>query len=82
MKKWHWIAAALGLELVNLCRYERGADSLAVIDWDTGEESRIPLDPSIQAKDQAEALYKRARKLRRTTGNVEPLLREVLRFLR
>lgn len=57
-------------------RYERGSDSLTVDDWDMGEEIVITLDPSTPALEQAEALFKKARKLRRTSENVEPLLQQ------
>ena len=59
-------------------RYERGADSLAVDDWETGEATCIPLDPGASALEQAEELYKKAGKLGRTAGNVEPLLQQVV----
>lgn len=57
-------------------RYERGSDSLTVDDWEAGEEIVIALDPSTPALEQAEALFKKARKLRRTSENVEPLLQQ------
>ena len=57
-------------------RYERGSDSLTVDDWESGEELVIALDPSTPALEQAEALFKKARKLRRTSENVEPLLQQ------
>lgn len=47
-------------------------------DWDTGKEDVIQLSASLPAADQAEALYKKARKLRRTSENVNPLLEQVL----
>lgn len=45
-------------------------------DWEAGEEVEIALDPSTPALEQAEALFKKARKLRRTSENVEPLLQQ------
>ena len=57
-------------------RYSRGDASMSVEDWDTGEPIEIALDPSQSAQEQTEALYKKARKLRRTTDNVEPLLHQ------
>ena len=57
-------------------RYERGSDSLVVDDWEVGEEIVMALDPSTPALEQAEALFKKARKLRRTSENVEPLLQQ------
>lgn len=47
-----------------------------VDDWETGEETMIPLDPLTPALEQAEAFFKKARKLRRTAENVEPLLQD------
>ena len=49
---------------------------MTVDDWDLGEEVVIALDPSTPALDQAEALFKKAKKLRRTSENVEPLLQQ------
>ena len=46
-------------------------------DWETGEAACIPLDPGASAQEQAEELYKKAGKLGRTAGNVEPLLQQV-----
>ena len=57
-------------------RYSRGDASLSVADWETGETVEIALDPSQSAQEQTDALYKKARKLRRTTENVEPLLHQ------
>ncbi len=47
-------------------RTPRGARELVVTDWSTGEAVpvRIPLDPSKTAKDQVEAMFKRAKRLR------------------
>ncbi|MGH7284634.1 MAG: NFACT family protein, partial [Polyangiaceae bacterium] len=44
----------------------RGAKSLAFSDWSTGEEKKIelPLDPSKSAKEQVDAMFARARRLR------------------
>ena len=46
-------------------------------DWETGEAACIPLDPGASALEQAEELHKKAGKLGRTAGNVEPLLQQV-----
>lgn len=59
-----------------ISRYTRGDDRLSVEDWDTGEAVEIVLDPSLTAQEQTEGLYKKARKLRRTSDNVEPLLHQ------
>ncbi len=49
---------------------------MVVDDWDAGEEVVIALDPAVPALEQAESLFKKARKLRRTSENVEPLLQQ------
>lgn len=43
-------------------------------DWDTGKPVVIALDPTQTPMEVAEALYKRASKLRRAVDAVEPLL--------
>ncbi|MBX3206421.1 MAG: DUF814 domain-containing protein [Labilithrix sp.] len=47
-------------------RAPRGAKELVVTDWSTGEAVTlvVPLDPSRSAKDQVEAMFKRAKRLR------------------
>ena len=45
-----------------------------VEDWDTGEVVTVPLDPNKEANDAAEALYKAARKQRRTQGAIAPVM--------
>ncbi|GBF97380.1 hypothetical protein Rsub_11027 [Raphidocelis subcapitata] len=60
--------------IANVYRIEEGASSLEAEDWDTGAAVSIPLDPAKTAVEQAEALYKRARKLRRAVDAVTPLL--------
>lgn len=54
-----WLVAAAA-------RAPRGATSLTVTDWSTGEaiEKVFPLDPSKSAKEQVEAMFKRAKRLR------------------
>jgi len=55
-----WLVAAAARAL-------RGAQSLEVSDWSTGEERKLsfPLDPSRTAREQVEAAFQRARRLRR-----------------
>jgi predicted ribosome quality control (RQC) complex YloA/Tae2 family protein len=45
---------------------KRGATSLTIVDWSTGEavEKVFPLDPSKSAKEQVEAMFRRAKRLR------------------
>ena len=54
------------------------ADSLAcapqVEDWDTGEVVAVPLDPAKEPNEAAEALYKAARKQRRTEAAIAPVM--------
>ena len=53
------------------------ADSLCALqveDWDTGEVITVPLDPNKEANEAAEALYKAARKQRRTQGAIAPVM--------
>jgi predicted ribosome quality control (RQC) complex YloA/Tae2 family protein len=54
-----WLVAAAA-------KAPRGARSLVVSDWSTGEEQKVelPLDPSKPAREQVEAVFKRARRLR------------------
>lgn len=54
-----WLVAAAA-------RAPRGATSLTVTDWSTGEavEKVFPLDPSKSAKEQVDAMFKRAKRLR------------------
>jgi hypothetical protein len=54
-----WLVAAAA-------KAPRGATSLVVTDWSTGEARplEVPLDPSKSAKDQIAAMFKRAKRLR------------------
>ena len=54
--------------------YQQGASALTVYDFETGEAKEIPIDALKGPVAAAEALYKKARKQRRTAGAVEPLL--------
>jgi hypothetical protein len=47
-------------------RAKRGATELVVTDWSTGEAVQrvIPLDPAKSAREQVEAMFKRAKRLR------------------
>jgi predicted ribosome quality control (RQC) complex YloA/Tae2 family protein len=60
--------------MANVYQIAPGAAALETEDWDTGERVTLQLDPLKGAVEQAEALYKRARKLKRAAGAVAPLL--------
>lgn len=47
-------------------RVPRGSDKMVVTDWSSGEAvpMEIPLDPSKSAREQVEAMFKRAKRLR------------------
>ncbi|KAF8058048.1 rqcH [Scenedesmus sp. PABB004] len=60
--------------MANLYRLEPGAAELVAEDWDSGEAVTLALDPDKTPVEQAEATYKRARKLRRAVDAVSPLL--------
>ena len=61
--------------------YEDGAAELEVFDFETGEAKKAAIDPVKGANATAEALYKRARKQRRTADAVAPLLERAEREL-
>ncbi|PRW59758.1 ferrous iron transporter A [Chlorella sorokiniana] len=58
----------------NVYRIPAGAASVEVEDWDTGAAVTLALDPEKTAVENAEALYKQARKQRRAVEQVAPLL--------
>jgi predicted ribosome quality control (RQC) complex YloA/Tae2 family protein len=66
-----WLVAAAA-------KAPRGARSLVVSDWSTGEEQQIelPLDPSKPAREQVDAVFKRARRLRQGRPVAEKRLTE------
>ena len=53
-----------------------GGNVLKVVNWETGQEEEINLDPSKTMIENAEALYKTARKQRRGAQKVIPLMEE------
>jgi len=69
-----WLVAAAA-------RAPRGARSLEVSDWSSGEEQVLAfaLDPSRAAREQVEAAFQRARRLRRGRPLAEERLREAAR---
>ncbi|EFJ52975.1 hypothetical protein VOLCADRAFT_78603 [Volvox carteri f. nagariensis] len=60
----------------NLYRIPAGSPSAVVEDWETGEPLTLQLDPTKPPVATAEALYRKARKLRRAIDAVQPLLEE------
>lgn len=54
--------------------YVAGSSTLEVYDFETGEAKTVEVDPLLGPTATAEALYKKARKRRKTAGAVEPLL--------
>lgn len=57
-----------------MCRIAAGATQLDAEDWESGEPVSIQLDADASPSEQAEGLYRRARKLRRAVDAVAPLL--------
>jgi predicted ribosome quality control (RQC) complex YloA/Tae2 family protein len=60
------IAARAALFVAAASRAPRGADHLEVTDWSTGEPRSVtlPLDPARPAREQIDAMFKRARRLK------------------
>ncbi|KAF6261230.1 fibronectin-binding protein A N-terminus-domain-containing protein [Scenedesmus sp. NREL 46B-D3] len=65
--------------VANIYRLEPNASQLEAEDWDTGKPVLLTLDPTKSPMEQAEALYRRARKLRRAVDAVQPLLEAATR---
>ena len=49
---------------------------LAVDDWTTGEKVTLELDPSLRPHEQVDAWFKKARKARRGSEFLGPLIEE------
>jgi len=77
-----WVARAPWL-VPAAARAPRGSRSLEVSDWSSGEEQTLhfPLDPSRPAREQVEAVFARARRLRRGKPIAEARLAEARRAL-
>ncbi|GIL89674.1 hypothetical protein Vretimale_16652 [Volvox reticuliferus] len=60
----------------NLYRIPAGSATTVVEDWETGQPLTLELDPTKPPVATAEALYRKARKLRRAVDAVQPLLDE------
>lgn len=60
------IAGRAALFVAEAARAPRGAAKLTVIDWSSGEprEVELPLDPARSAREQIDAMFRRARRLK------------------
>lgn len=65
------------LLMAHLQAWQPGMKSITLNDFETGEGVAIALDPEKNSIQNAQSLYKRAAKLKRARGAVEPLLTEV-----
>jgi hypothetical protein len=72
------LAARAALFVAEAARAPRGATKLTVTDWSTGEpvEATLPLDPAKTAREQVEAMFKRARRLKQGRAIAERRLAE------
>jgi predicted ribosome quality control (RQC) complex YloA/Tae2 family protein len=72
------IAAQAQWLVAEAARAPRGATRLVVTDWSTGEAvpMDVPLDPSRSAREQVEAMFKRAKRLRLGARVAEERLRQ------
>ena len=57
--------------------WQPGMKSITLTDFDSGKPVAIALDPEKNAIQNAQSIYKRAGKLKRARGAVEPLIAEV-----
>ncbi|NDJ17169.1 Rqc2 family fibronectin-binding protein [Myxacorys almedinensis] len=65
------------LLMANLHAWEPGMNAIALADFETGAPVTIPLNPEKNAVLNAQSLYKKHQKLRRTRAAIEPLLSDV-----
>lgn len=65
------------LLMTYLQEWQPGMKSITLTDFDSGKPVAIALDPEKNAIQNAQNLYKRAGKLKRARGAVEPLIAEV-----
>jgi predicted ribosome quality control (RQC) complex YloA/Tae2 family protein len=65
------------LLMANLHEWEPGMKVIDLLDFETEKPVTIPLNPEKNAVQNAQALYKRHQKLRRTRAATEPLLNAV-----
>nr|WP_263975438.1 NFACT family protein [Leptolyngbya sp. 7M] len=65
------------LLMAYLHEWQPGMTQITLADFVTGDPIRIPLEPEKNAVQNAQALYKRHQKLKRSRAAIEPLLAEV-----
>ncbi|MDX2099570.1 MAG: NFACT RNA binding domain-containing protein [Leptolyngbyaceae cyanobacterium bins.59] len=65
------------LLMAHLHEWEVGMKAIVLADFQTGDPVKIPLEPEKNAVQNAQALYKRHQKLKRSRAAVQPLLEEV-----
>ncbi|MBF2050435.1 MAG: NFACT family protein [Elainella sp. C42_A2020_010] len=65
------------LLMAYLHEWQPGMTEITLADFVTGDPIRIPLEPEKNAVQNAQALYKRHQKLKRSRAAIEPLLTEV-----
>lgn len=65
------------LLMAYLHEWQPGMTEITLADFVTGDPIRIPLEPEKNAVQNAQALYKRHQKLKRSRAAIEPLLAEV-----
>ncbi|MEM6501065.1 MAG: NFACT RNA binding domain-containing protein [Cyanobacteria bacterium P01_C01_bin.89] len=65
------------LLMAYLHQWRIGMEKITLNDFETGEPVTIPLDPTINAQGNAQKLYKKHQKLRRSRQAIKPLLNAV-----
>jgi predicted ribosome quality control (RQC) complex YloA/Tae2 family protein len=65
------------LLMANLHQWQPGMQSIALPDFETSQPVTIPLNPEKNAVQNAQMLYKRHQKLKRSRAAIDPLLAEV-----
>lgn len=65
------------LMMAHLQDWQPGMKAITLKDFETSQPVTIPLDPEKNAVSNAQSLYKRHQKLKRSRAAVEPLFREV-----
>ena len=65
------------LLMAHLQLWQPGMQQISLPDFNTGEIQTIPLNPEKNLVQNAQALYKRHQKLKRSRAHLEPLLAEV-----
>ncbi len=65
------------LVMAHLQQWQPGMKMMELTDFETGKPVKIAFNPEKNAVQNAQALYKRHQKLKRTRQAVEPLLKEV-----